>query len=233
MSRGRARATEHQEEPAVRGRARNRKSQAEQAHGCASDSCAPARSCGRPRDPAVDQAIIDSATELLATEGFEGMSIEAVAHRAGVGKPAIYRRWPSKRDLVIEILERVADRPEMPEEGTVRQRLTAFMEDWCRGMKTGKSMQSFSSLLGEIHRDPELGEAVTQAFVTTRRRKMLAVLREGIASGEIPGGSDPEMIVDMLFGAIFIRKLMTGRQITPAFGRKIVDMVFSGCCGQR
>ena len=191
-----------------------------------------ARAGGRPRDPAVDQAIIDAATQLLEEEGFEGMTIEAVAHRAAVGKPAIYRRWPSKRDLVIEILGRVADRPEMPDEGTVRERLTAFMEDWCRGMKSGKSMQSFSSLVGEIHRDPELGQAVTQAFVATRRRKMLAVLREGIASGEIQAGADPEMIVDMLFGAILTRKLMTGRQITPAYGRKIVDVVFRGCCGE-
>ncbi len=212
-----------------RDRGRNR------SHGRLADRIADIHSAvhsGRPRDPAVDQAILQAAKEILAETGFEGMTIEAVAHRAGVGKPAIYRRWPSKRDLVVRLLEQIADRPEMPGAGTVRERLAAFLSDWCQRMKAGNAVQSFSSLIGEMHRDPELRESVMKAFVTVRKRKMVAVLREGIASGEIQAGVDVEMIVDMLFGAVISRSLITNRLLTPAFGRQIVDMVFSGCCGQ-
>jgi AcrR family transcriptional regulator len=63
-----------------------------------------ARAPGRPRDPQVDQAILTATLELLGDDGFDGLSIEAVAARAGVGKTTVYRRWPSKIPLVVDAL---------------------------------------------------------------------------------------------------------------------------------
>src|SRR3546814_5688906 len=67
-----------------------------------------ARSAGRPRDPRVDEAILDTALEALMAHGFQGMSIDGVAARSGIGKPGIYRRYPNKESLAIAALDRLA-----------------------------------------------------------------------------------------------------------------------------
>ena len=75
---------------------------------------AEARGPGRPRDPAADRAILQATIELLGEEGYEGLSIEAVAARAGVGKTTVYRRWPSKEPLVVDAIKRYKS-PEDPQ----------------------------------------------------------------------------------------------------------------------
>jgi AcrR family transcriptional regulator len=184
------------------------------------------RPLGRPRDPAVDRAIIAAATQVLAEAGFQAMSMEAVAQRAGVGKPAIYRRWASKQDLVLAVLERFADPLEMPTKGTARQRLTAFMQAWCRGMQDERAARLSSALLGEAYRNRVLGEAVRKAFIDSRRQKVLAVLCEGAEQGELRPGVDLELAVDVLLGPLLMRRLITQATITPALGRKLVDILF-------
>jgi AcrR family transcriptional regulator len=190
-----------------------------------------ARTVGRPRDPALDVAILDAAVELLVEEGFEGMSIEAVAHRAGVGKPTIYRRWPSKEAMVIDALERLSDRPEVPPEGTVRERLTGFMERWWhlagRGDAT-RPTRLLASLVGEIQRGSELGEAVRRAFVQSRRRRLIALLREGVRSGELRGDVDVDLAADLLFGPLLVRKMLSGGRISADAARHAVDVLFDG-----
>jgi AcrR family transcriptional regulator len=187
---------------------------------------------GRPRDPAVDQAIIAAATQVLAEAGFQAMSMEAVAQRAGVGKPAIYRRWASKQDLVLAILGGLADQLEMPTKGTARQRLTAFMQAWCRAAQDERAARLPSALLGEASRNRVLGEAVRKAFVDTRRQKVLAVLREAAAQGELRPGVDLELAADVLLGPLLMRRLITETRITPAVGRKLVDILFDAYASQ-
>jgi len=181
---------------------------------------------GRPRDPAVDRAIIAAATQVLAEAGFQAMSMEAVAQRAGVGKPAIYRRWASKQDLVLAVLERSTDQPEMPAEGTARQRLTAFMQAWCRAMRDERAARLSSALLSEAYRNRVLGVAVRKAFVDSRRQKVLAVLREGAERGELRPGVDLELAADVLLGPLLMRRLITQATVTPALGRALVDILF-------
>jgi AcrR family transcriptional regulator len=183
---------------------------------------------GRPRDPAVDQAILAAATQVLAEAGFEAMSIQAVAQRAGVGKPAIYRRWASKQDLVLAVLERSTDQPEMPAEGTARQRLTAFLQAWCRAMQDERAARLSAALLGEANRNRVLGKALRKAFVDTRRQKVLAVLREAAEQGELGPGVDLELAADVLLGPVLLRRLITQATITPALGRRLVDILFDG-----
>jgi len=191
-------------------------------------AAAQGRPPGRPRDPAVDRAVIAAATQVLAEVGFQAMSMEAVAQRAGVGKPAIYRRWASKQELVLAVLERLSDQPEMPAQGTARHRLTAFMQAWSRATQDERSARLPSALLGEASRNRVLGEAVRKAFVDTRRQKVLAVLREGAEQGELRPGVDLELAADVLLGPLMMRRLITQATITPAVGRKLVDILFDG-----
>ena len=190
---------------------------------------------GRPRNPELDRAILDAAAQLLAEEGYERMSIESVAHRAGVGKPTIYRRWSSKQAMVIDALARLNDGVEIPGEGSVRDRLTTFLERlWREAAKPHSDrMPVLSHLMGEIHRSPELREAVRSTFVAERRRRVQALLREGIENGEIDPSVDVGVVTDMALSPLVARKLLMGGKISPGEARSIVDVLFDGCAPAR
>ncbi|MFB3738864.1 MAG: TetR/AcrR family transcriptional regulator [Candidatus Velamenicoccus archaeovorus] len=183
---------------------------------------------GRRRDPGRDRAILDAALDLLAEKGYEAMSMEDVAHRAGVGKPTIYRRWPSKRELVMEALRRVPSSATSFTEGTVRERLTRMAEEMPRAIRRRQAAGLLSSLVGEMHRSPELAEVVRAAFVEKRRRTTLALLREGVERGELRPETDVELAADLLIGPLFSRALLTGGKLSPQLARRIVDVVFDG-----
>jgi AcrR family transcriptional regulator len=196
---------------------------------------APERAGGRPRNPELDRAILRAALELLAEEGYERMSIESIAQRAGVGKPTIYRRWPSKQAIVIDALARLTEVAETPTSGTARERLTAFLEElWSKASHVRDDRTPLlSHLVGEIHRDPELREAVRSTFVAQRRKRVIVLLREGIEAGEIDPGLDLDVAVDVLLGPLLARKLLTGGRISRDVGRTIVDLVFEGATSRR
>jgi AcrR family transcriptional regulator len=189
------------------------------------------RAGGRPRNPALDRAILDATLELLDEEGYERMSIEQVAHRARVGKPTIYRRWASKQELVIDALARLSDRFEVPADGSVRDRLTEFVERlWAKASRAHTDRTDLvSNLIGEMHRNRELRDAVRTTFVADRRRQLVALLREGIEAGEVRPDVDLDVAADVVLSPLMARKLLTGGRISALVGRAVVDLLFDGC----
>lgn len=189
---------------------------------------APARPAGRPRDPDLDRAILDATIELLASEGFARMSIEHVAASAGVGKTSIYRRWPSKVELVIAALSRPnAERPERTE-GSVRERLTRLVEDLCSSIRREPGKGVLAALVAEIPRDPELAAAVREVFLARRRATAFALLREGIEKGELREDLDLELATDALVGPVMVRALLTGGPIPSTLAEPVVEAFFRG-----
>ncbi len=91
---------------------------------------------GRPRKPETDAAILDAALAMFGEVGYEGMTVEAVAARAGVGKATIYRRWSSKDDLVIAAIQEVLTSVEVPDLGDLRTTLVAMVRGAITFMKT-------------------------------------------------------------------------------------------------
>jgi AcrR family transcriptional regulator len=186
------------------------------------------RPTGRPRDPDLDDAILDATIALLAQEGFARMSIEQVAAHAGVGKPTIYRRWPSKVGLVIAALSRPHAERSSSDHGTVRERLTRLIEELCVSVRKEPAKGVLAALVAEIPRDPELASAVREVFLAKRRDTAYALLREGIAAGELREDLDLELASDALVGPIMLRVLLTGGRITPALGATLVDAFYDG-----
>jgi AcrR family transcriptional regulator len=195
---------------------------------------APEHAGGRPRNPKLDRAILEAVMELLAEEGYERMSMESVAQRAGVGKPTIYRRWPSKQAMVIEALAQLDDAMVTPADGTVRERMTSLVEQlWSIAARThGDRTSVLTHLIGEIHRSPELREAVRTTFVANRQRQVMALVVEGIEAGEIAPDTDLEVAVDLVLSPLLARKLVTGGTISRAVGRRVVDTLFDGLGGR-
>lgn len=183
---------------------------------------------GRPRDPDLDDVILDATIALLAKEGFARMSIEQVAAHAGVGKPTIYRRWPSKVELVIAALSRPRSERPGSEDGTVRERLTRLVEELCASVRREPAKGVLAALVAEIPRDPELASAVREVFLSKRRDTAYALLREGVAAGELRADLDLELASDALVGPIMLRALLTGGRITPPLGATLVDAFYDG-----
>jgi AcrR family transcriptional regulator len=190
----------------------------------------PARPPGRPRDPEVDRTILEATIDLLVEEGFAGLSIEAVAARAKVGKTTVYRRWPSKIPLVVDAIAHIkapASRV-VPDDMPTRDALIRVLSELVRSHGSGSADQILAGLVGEMSKDEELAEAVRTALVAERQRHVIGLIERGVARGEIRGDVDAEVLADLLGGPIVLRRLITGRPVTPRLVREIVTLLLDG-----
>jgi AcrR family transcriptional regulator len=171
---------------------------------------AQARRPGRPRSAKAHRAILDAALALLFEHGYHGLSVEAVAARAGVGKTTIYRRWPSKQELVIEALRQVTP-PDVPEDtGSLQGDLIAFQQAQLARVVHTPVPRLLPRLLGDASRDPDLHDAVVADVVGPIRRTLREILRRGVERGEIRQDLDLDFAVDVLHGTIIYRLLLSG-----------------------
>lgn len=180
---------------------------------------------GRPRSAQADEAILDAALAQFAKLGFDGLSVEGVAARAGVAKATIYRRYPSKVELVIAACARLsAEVAPPPDTGSARGDLEIIVANLCRLLGTTMAGRAIAQMVSETARLPELAEA-HHAFVAQRRANCLEVLRRGVERGELRADLDPEAAADLVGGPIFFRHLVSGAPLDARFRRTHVDQV--------
>ena len=163
---------------------------------------------GRPRSRRTAEAILRAARELLAESGPAAITIEGVAARAGVGKASIYRRWPSRGLLAMDATLDVylAGQP-ATDAGSLEGDLVATARGWIRSVKRSPTGPALRFLVGEVQSDAALAEAWRDRFVRPVRNQRLPIVERAIARGEIPARSDPDLILDLLFGALYHRYL--------------------------
>ncbi|MCU1452370.1 MAG: putative TetR-family transcriptional regulator, partial [Acidimicrobiales bacterium] len=123
------------------------------------------RTAGRPRSAEVDLAILDAARALLVEEGYGGMSVEAIAARAGVGKAAIYRRWSTKAEVLVESLRgHACTEVPLPDTGDLRADLLTMLTGIQQAM-AGTDGPIMAAFIAEKQRHPELREEFDRVFV--------------------------------------------------------------------
>jgi AcrR family transcriptional regulator len=188
-----------------------------------------ARAPGRPRDPQVDRAILTATLELLGEDGFDGLSIEAVAARAGVGKTTVYRRWPSKIPLVVDALTamKAPTVSAVPDDMPTREALVRAMAGFTKPHE-GSAARVLAGLVDAMSRNEELAEAVRTVLVAERERGLVAVIERGKARGEIRADVDARVMVDLLGGPVVLRRLITGQPVNQRLAHTIVDLVLDG-----
>jgi AcrR family transcriptional regulator len=191
----------------------------------------PAQRRGRPRSAEADAAIVDAALDLIAEEGVTGLSVESVAARAGVGKTTIYRRWPSKEALVADALGALNDDlPEALHASTARGQLVEILEHVrCKSpeTRTGKIMPR---MLSYARTNPELFRMYYRTVLDPRRERVRAVIRRGIADGELRPDVDVELAVTLFTAPMIYLNMVQPGCGPPAPGSSvaIVDAVFEG-----
>jgi AcrR family transcriptional regulator len=184
---------------------------------------------GRPRSANADRAIIDAALGLFAESGAEGLCIEKVAARAGVGKTTIYRRWPGKEDLLLDALASLRASLPSPKGESVKDDLAALLDATRSESVDPRHARQFALLLGEGARYPRLIERYVEAVVEPRRDVFRAVLRRGVATGELRENVNIEMAVDMLTGAVLAKTArLSHERADRGYGRRMVDELLTG-----
>jgi AcrR family transcriptional regulator len=186
---------------------------------------------GRPRSLEADTAIIDATLELIVTGGIDGLSVESVAARAGVGKATIYRRWANKDELVEDALASLNDAlPDIPDADNVRDRLVAMVEQI-----RAKSLETCSGrlmprMLSYATQHPDLFRQYFEHVIQPRRDRYRVVLADGIASGELRPDLDIEVTATLIAAPMLYLHLMQAAMGAPPPGtsEELVDMVLGG-----
>jgi len=176
---------------------------------------------GRPRRPGVTDSILDATIELAAEGGLEDLTLDAIAARAGVGRPTIYRRWPSKDALLAEAIETIAEKyGVVPHSGNVRDDLV----EWVR-----LAIQHVQSPLRSVwlaYFNVDEAHLADEAVARARDRNV-DIIRRGIERGELRGDTDPNLVAEMMFATIWYQVTLRHRRLEPDFADVVVDTLLN------
>jgi AcrR family transcriptional regulator len=186
------------------------------------------RRLGRPRSEQAEQAIIEATLDLFAEKGFEGVCVELVATRAGVGKATIYRRWPNKEELLLAAFASLKSPFPEPQGVSVRDDLLAMVEVMCADKADPRKARRYALLLGEGEKYPRLMARYKETVVQPRRDAMRAVIRRGIETGELRPDTDVEIAMLSLTGAIMSLEKSQDGTFNGDFAARLVDGLLLG-----
>ena len=179
------------------------------------------RSPGRPRSQASEDAILDATLELLAAEGFHGLTVDKVAARACASKATIYRRWPTKENLAIAAFQRTAPL-EASGRGSFLKQLVDVIYQFSRFMRDTPLGGVLPALAAERAHNPSLDEALTP-LMSSRRQPIIDVIESAIESGELHVGLDAEIFADQCLGPITMRIMLLNRATSKKYIEGVVD----------
>lgn len=191
------------------------------------DAAGERRAAGRPRSATKDQAILEATVRLLARDGYQALSIEAVAAEAGVGRPTIYRRYESKAALVAAALAELTrgEPPRLPADP--RRAVLTLLGATARAIATPGGMTIIGTLLAQEARDPELVRIFREDVFRPRHAIVRHVLAQAVAAGEIDPSTDIAVVLDVLFGALLARAV-SGLPADEQWLERVVNTVWHG-----
>jgi AcrR family transcriptional regulator len=190
----------------------------------------PAARKGRPPSEmaASHAAIMDAVYALLQEKSIRDLTMEEVAKRAKVGKPTLYKWWPTKATLALAVLcERMAPNLEKPTvltaEESLRFRVRRLIDAF-----NGPFGKIVAGLIAEGQSEPAILQQFVDRWVSPRRTATIADLQRGKNAGELQSETEPDLLNDAIFGAIYYRFLLRSGPLTRRFGEELVDQVIRG-----
>lgn len=194
----------------------------------AGDTQGESRGPGRPRNARHDQAILEATLGILQEQGYRGVTIEGVAASAGVGRPTIYRRWPSKPAIVVAALVG-SDRLALPaaDTGSLRRDLIAVQRHQVELMNAPDARRVTAGLIADLADDPELADTYVSQYLAPRRATVWQVLQRGVDRGELDADADFAFVYDLLVGPLFMRAVVWGQRLTPDAAERTADVILA------
>ncbi len=181
---------------------------------------------GRPRSEAARRAILSAAQRLFRKGGIDAVSVDAIAARAGVSKATVYRWWPNKAAVLLESvvggMRPLADYQDAP---TLREKFRRQLADTARRL-TSEEGAPLIALIAAKQSDPQLVREFAERYAGPRRARLRGMLLEGVQRGEISRVEDVDALIDMIYGPLYYRILVTGSPVDEAFIDAVVDGTF-------
>jgi AcrR family transcriptional regulator len=186
-----------------------------------------ARPRGRPRNPDADQQIIAATLRLLAEHGYARCSIEAVADEAGVTRATVYRRYPTKADLITAAVCTMEALPDTLDYSNTEAALRWLFAEFQEGIDRADGVSIVSSLYVHRREYPDMLANFREQVAMPGRDKFLTILRAGVDNGSVRADADLETAVDQLVGA-YMSRVFSGMERDEGWGDRVVDQVWLG-----
>ncbi len=176
----------------------------------------------------VRTAVLEAAGELLNEVGYDKMTVEDVAARAGVHKTTVYRRWPTKADLTADAAAlHSADAVPIPDTGSLLEDLRMLAREVVANIGTDAGSRRSRSIAAAAAASDELAEAM-HGFWAHRLALSAKVVERAVERGDLPPTTDANLIIETIIGPLWVRLLLTGEPITEQLADQVVDLVIAG-----
>ncbi|MBD2777230.1 TetR/AcrR family transcriptional regulator [Iningainema tapete] len=162
-----------------------------------------AKKSGRPRSTQSHQAILEATLELLSSVGYDRMSIEAIAKRAGVGKPTIYRRYKSKEELVADAIESLRQDVIIPDTGNLWGDIEALIQSAAEITLSPLGRQTVAMIISSATSSPQFAQIYWTKYLQPRRLAFAIVLERAKARNEVNLEVDSNLVFDIMSGIMF------------------------------
>jgi AcrR family transcriptional regulator len=183
---------------------------------------------GRPRSEQARQAILRSTLKILGKNGFSDFKIEEVAEHAAVGKATVYRWWPNKGALIADAFASSTTRKlRFPDSGSVYSDISRQMRQLIKVFRSRQG-RIVSAILAAGQTDRDLIRAFRERFLLPRRHEAYRTLRRAIVRGELRKDTDLDLLLDSLYGPIYMRFLIQHDRLTPEFVERLCALVLRG-----
>ena len=183
---------------------------------------------GRPRSDEAHAAILAASIALIREVGYDAVTMEAIAARAGVGKATVYRRWAGKETLVAEALKGIVSRLPVPDTGSTADDLLMLTRGTLSLYHDPATLNLLTGLIAAMARSEVIAHAVRSGFVAARVDAMRQLLRRGMDRGDLRADTDVDLAVEVLAGPLLHRAVITAGPMDDAMARGIVDVVMRG-----
>ncbi|MEI1374110.1 TetR/AcrR family transcriptional regulator [Nostoc sp. UHCC 0926] len=184
---------------------------------------------GRPRSIHADQAILQATLDLLAEVGYESMSIEAIASRAGVGKTTIYRRYTSKEELVADAIESLRDDLAIPDTGSFWGDMDILINNAAKKIHSPLGRQTLALIISTASSNPQFAEVYWTKYTKLRREAFSKVLERAKFRGEIHKDADVDLIIDLVSGSLYYALIFKPTtEPVEAYMRRTMNLLLKG-----
>ncbi|WP_160715394.1 TetR/AcrR family transcriptional regulator [Halodesulfovibrio sp. MK-HDV] len=180
---------------------------------------------GRPRSEKSQEAVIKATHELLHEQGGAGLTIEAIARRANVGKPTIYRWWPTLADIVLEaVLLQAATKIMVIHFESLQKTLSQFLKQSMKTITDGDGAH-LRFLMAHAQKDEDFRKRFRDNFTAQRRTVLRSIFLQAMERGRISPEQNLEMLIDIVFGTMWYRLLIGHAPMDESFADELTEVV--------
>ena len=173
-------------------------------------------------------AVLHAADDLLVERGYAAVTVEGIAARAGVAKQTIYRWWPSKFDVLMDtFLQDAEGALRIPDTGSTAGDLRQHLRQLARFLTQSPAGKVMLALIGQAQHDEAMAAVFRRRFLDERRALDRSILERGLARGDIRPDTDLDLAIDLIYGPVYHRVLLTGLPVDPSYTDGLIDNVLA------